>query len=106
MAIDLINAAIEYEQQIEYFSGPMTRRQAEIIKRFSTKDGFRVRVRDDEGNEFNLECPSWMYKKAAIGMKVELVYQLVKGEPDEYREKLLGIKRLSTSGKRPVSWVV
>ncbi|MBQ3292782.1 hypothetical protein IJG93_00525 [Candidatus Saccharibacteria bacterium] len=106
MAIDLINDAIFYEQEIDYSPGPKAKRLAVVVKRFTTKAGFRVRVRDDEGNEFNLECPSWLYHKARLGTKVELVYQLIKGEPDEYREKLLGIKRLSPSGNRCISWAV
>ena len=93
-----------YEQSLEGFKGLRKKRRARVLKRVATTERCVLIVEDEEDRQFSVTCPDWMFKKAYPGMTVGLVYRLCHERPDEFREKLLGINRLSPNGQRIISW--
>lgn len=105
---DLVDEILGYEESLDNFPGPTTKKQAVVIKRFQTRNDYILRLTDDEsGSIFNLKCPAWVFEKSRPNTRLEIVYEMVKTGPDgAYKERLLGFKRLSPSGKRSLSWAI
>ena len=105
---DLVDEILGYEENLDNFPGLTSRKQAVVLKRFTTKTGYILRLVDDEtGSIFNLKCPVWVYEKSRPNTRLEVVYEVILNGPGgDCREKLLGFKRLSPSGKRNLSWAI